>query len=174
MSFKMFIRYCFICAFICTATAEPLQYVGVIGDSIVLPCSSSNNEHSRHDIGVRWRQNGSVNVYDIIGGKYSEDHQDPRYKNRVETFPVAYEKGNFSLKLKKLIHTDAGKHQCFITHSFEAVTIQLTIQQAITESKEKLIVAAEEENQGAETRPKMMAMFLMVGINILMTNIKQL
>ncbi len=59
---------------------------GFIGGSVVLPCSSDEHGHEPQDIDVFWRHNGSKIVFDIIKGKDSVEQQDPRYKNRAETF----------------------------------------------------------------------------------------
>ncbi|KAL0159847.1 hypothetical protein M9458_043572, partial [Cirrhinus mrigala] len=66
-------------------------------------------------------------VYDIIKGEDSVELQDRRYKNRAETFPDDYLRGNFSIKLKNLQHTDAGKYNCFITPSNERETVELQV-----------------------------------------------
>uniref|UniRef100_A0A672K1R3 Ig-like domain-containing protein n=1 Tax=Sinocyclocheilus grahami TaxID=75366 RepID=A0A672K1R3_SINGR len=93
---------------------------GFIGGSVVLPCSSAEHDLKLQDINVLWRDKGSETVYDIIKGKDSVERQNPRYKNRAETFPEEYERGNFSLKLINLNHTDSGEFSCFITHSSDS------------------------------------------------------
>ncbi|KAL0148644.1 hypothetical protein M9458_056084 [Cirrhinus mrigala] len=101
----------------------------VIGGSVVLPCSSAEPDLKLQDTDVHWRQNGSIYIYDIIKGKFSDSmaEQDPRYKNRAETFPDEYLRGNFSIKLINLTHTDAGKYTCYIIPSNEQETVQLII-----------------------------------------------
>uniref|UniRef100_A0A671KW39 Ig-like domain-containing protein n=1 Tax=Sinocyclocheilus anshuiensis TaxID=1608454 RepID=A0A671KW39_9TELE len=89
----------------------------VIGGSVVLPCSSTQHDLELQDINVHWRHNGSKYVYDITKRKDSLEQQDPRYKNRAQTFPEEYERRNFSIKLINLTHADAGEFSCFITHS---------------------------------------------------------
>uniref|UniRef100_A0A672KE48 CD276 antigen homolog n=1 Tax=Sinocyclocheilus grahami TaxID=75366 RepID=A0A672KE48_SINGR len=107
-----------------------LQVPGVIGGSVVLPCSSTEPDQ---DTEVHWRQNGSKIVYDIIKGKDSVEQQEPRYKNRAETFPEEYKRGNFSIKLNDLQHTDAGKYTCLIAHSSEHKTVELIINETQTD-----------------------------------------
>ncbi|KAL1251127.1 hypothetical protein QQF64_018923 [Cirrhinus molitorella] len=58
--------------------------------------------------------------------------QDPENKNRVETFPQEYLKGNFSIKLNNLQHTDAGQYICYIKNSDEYQTIKLIINESIS------------------------------------------
>ncbi|RXN07790.1 V-set domain-containing T-cell activation inhibitor 1-like protein [Labeo rohita] len=94
----------------------------VIGSSVVLPCSSAKRDQ---DTEVHWRHNNSKIVYDIIKGEYSVALQDQQYKNRVETFPDEYERGNFSIKLNNLQHADAGEFSCFIKPSDKQETIKL-------------------------------------------------
>ncbi|XDV22037.1 hypothetical protein PO909_027010 [Leuciscus waleckii] len=100
---------------------------GNIGGFAVLPCSSIDNGFKHEDITVYWRHNSSQNVYDILKGKGSVEKQDPAYKNRAETFPNEYMKGNFSLKLNKLQYSDAGKYVCYITKAHQNPSTQLFI-----------------------------------------------
>uniref|UniRef100_A0A673FEB9 Ig-like domain-containing protein n=1 Tax=Sinocyclocheilus rhinocerous TaxID=307959 RepID=A0A673FEB9_9TELE len=99
----------------------------VIGGSVILPCSLSAQDLKLQDINVHWRQNGSKIVYDIVKGEDSVALQDSEFKNRAETFPDEYLRGNFSIKLNYLQHTDAGTYSCYITHSYEPKTVQLII-----------------------------------------------
>uniref|UniRef100_A0A673HS97 Ig-like domain-containing protein n=1 Tax=Sinocyclocheilus rhinocerous TaxID=307959 RepID=A0A673HS97_9TELE len=104
-----------------------LQVPGVIDGSVVLPCSSAQQDLKLQDINVHWRHNNREIVYDIIKGEDSVEKQDPQYKNRAETFPEEYKRGNFSIKLNNLQHTDAGKFSCFITPSNEQETVELRV-----------------------------------------------
>ncbi|XP_067272348.1 CD276 antigen homolog isoform X2 [Pseudorasbora parva] len=101
--------------------------VGFIGDSIVIPCSSEEHQPSIQDITVRWRYN-FLNVYDIIKGADSEEEQDPAYKNRVETFPKEYLKGNYSLRLNNLQNTDTGPYTCYIIEESIMQNVNLIIE----------------------------------------------
>ncbi|XP_016106879.1 uncharacterized protein [Sinocyclocheilus grahami] len=123
---------CFICVFAVLINKVCLQLTveAVIGGSVVLPCSSA--EHSKIDIDVSWRHNGSKIVFDIIPHSNSPVTQDPEYKNRTETFPQEYLRGNFSIKLNHLQHTDAGQYICYITHSSKYQTVQLIINGSIS------------------------------------------
>ncbi|XP_016388251.1 CD276 antigen homolog, partial [Sinocyclocheilus rhinocerous] len=125
-----------------------LQVPGVIDGSVVLPCSSAQQDLKLQDINVHWRHNNREIVYDIIKGEDSVEKQDPQYKNRAETFPEEYKRGNFSIKLNNLQHTDAGKFSCFITPSNEQETVELRVNESTTEKGNK---SMEQENQGQET-----------------------
>ncbi len=98
----------------------------VIGGSFV-SCFSTQHDLKLQDTDVHWRHNGSKIVFDIIKGEDSLEKQDQWYKNRVESFPEEYERGNFSIKLTVLTHADAGKYICLITPSNEQNTVQLII-----------------------------------------------
>ncbi|XP_058617129.1 CD276 antigen homolog isoform X2 [Onychostoma macrolepis] len=128
----MIFSCCFICVFASLVNKVSLQVTveAVFGGSVVLPFSSAQHDHKPRDIDVYWRHNGSKIVFDIIKGKASVDQQDPRYKNRVETFPEEYLRGNFSLKLINLQHTDAGKYTCLISHSSKHETVELIIKES--------------------------------------------
>uniref|UniRef100_A0A8C1IZR5 Ig-like domain-containing protein n=1 Tax=Cyprinus carpio TaxID=7962 RepID=A0A8C1IZR5_CYPCA len=104
-----------------------LQVTGDIGGSVLLPCSSTEPDLKPQDINVHWRHNGSKIVYDIVKAHYSLELQDQQYKNRVESFPDQYLKGNVSIKLNNLQHTDAGTYSCIITPSSDLHTVQIEI-----------------------------------------------
>ncbi|KAF4097839.1 hypothetical protein G5714_021847 [Onychostoma macrolepis] len=100
---------------------------GFTGGSVLLPCSSTQDDLKLQDINVHWRHNGSKIVCDIIKGEDSLELQDTVYKNRAETFSDGYLRGNFSVKLNNITHTDAGKYTCIITPSSELITVELII-----------------------------------------------
>uniref|UniRef100_A0A8C1R2M5 Ig-like domain-containing protein n=1 Tax=Cyprinus carpio TaxID=7962 RepID=A0A8C1R2M5_CYPCA len=99
-----------------TASEVSLQETveGFIGGSAVLPCSPEEPPITIQDIHVRWKIKYMQNVYEIINGQVSVEEQDQQYKNRVESFPEEYLRGNFSIKLYNLQHTDAGEYTCYI------------------------------------------------------------
>ncbi|KAL1251128.1 hypothetical protein QQF64_018924 [Cirrhinus molitorella] len=140
-NYNLILTCCIICVFAVLIKKVCLQVTveAVIGGSVVLPCSSAEHDHKLQDIEVSWRHNGSKIVFDIIPNNTSPVTQDPENKNRTETFPQEYLKGNFSIKLNNLQHTDAGKYICYITHSDEFKTVQLIINGS---------VSTEQENQG--------------------------
>uniref|UniRef100_A0A673HP10 CD276 antigen homolog n=1 Tax=Sinocyclocheilus rhinocerous TaxID=307959 RepID=A0A673HP10_9TELE len=115
----MIIGWCFICVFavLINKVSLDVKVVGFTGSSVVLPCSSIQHDLKPQDMHVLWRDKDSETIYDLIEGKDSLETQDPRYKNRAQTFPEEYERGNFSIKLSNLTHADAGEFNCFITHS---------------------------------------------------------
>lgn len=99
---------------------------GFIGDSAVLPCSPPLSEIQGlriQDVKVHWRDDEGKNVLDIIGGNKVVEEQAPEYKNRVETFPEEYKRGNFSIKLNSLQKTDARKYTCTFTEPFQDETV---------------------------------------------------
>ncbi len=100
---------------------------GVIGGSVVLPCSAREHQLRTEDITVHWRYGDRLIVYDIINGKGSVEEPDPQYKNRAESFSEEYMRGNFSIKLNNLQHTDAGKYQCYIIEESTIQTVKLHI-----------------------------------------------
>uniref|UniRef100_A0A671MXB3 CD276 antigen homolog n=1 Tax=Sinocyclocheilus anshuiensis TaxID=1608454 RepID=A0A671MXB3_9TELE len=125
----MIIRFYFMCVSAVLIHKVCLQVTveGVISGSVVLPCSSTQHDHKLQDIDVFWRHNGSKIVYDIIKGKNSVEQQEPRYKNRTETFLEEYKRGIFNIRLTALNHADAGEYTCLIAHSSEHKTVELII-----------------------------------------------
>ncbi|XP_048038779.1 CD276 antigen-like [Megalobrama amblycephala] len=145
----MIIGCCFICVFAVLINKVSLQETveAVISGSVVLRCSSTEHDHKLQDIDVNWRHNGSKNVYDIIKGQDSVVLQDQQYKKRTKTFPDEYLRGNFSIKLHNLTHTDAGKYICYITHSDEQRTVQLIIKESTAKGNK----SHDQTGQGEET-----------------------
>ncbi|XP_073700842.1 CD276 antigen homolog [Garra rufa] len=135
----MIISLYFICVFAVLINKVCLQVTvdAVIGGSVVLACSSAEHDLKPQDTDVHWRHNGSKIVFDIVKGKDSVQQQDPRYKNRTETFHSEYLKGNYSLKLRYLEHPDAGKYTCLISHSSEHLSVKLIINEPTTENETK-------------------------------------
>uniref|UniRef100_A0A673IRV8 Ig-like domain-containing protein n=1 Tax=Sinocyclocheilus rhinocerous TaxID=307959 RepID=A0A673IRV8_9TELE len=109
---------------------------GVIGGSVVLPCSSKEPQH-----------NETLKVYDIIKGKVSLEEQDSSYYNRTEIIREKYLNGNFSLKLNNVQHRDTGIYTCYITNEF-------LIQNCLTICLIFLSLCPAEFNQGAQARPE--------------------
>ncbi|XP_048024040.1 myelin-oligodendrocyte glycoprotein-like isoform X2 [Megalobrama amblycephala] len=127
----------FICVFAVLINKVFLQDTvveAVIGGSVVLPCSSTEQYHNLQDIHVFWRHNSSKIVHDIIPSSHSQEKQDSEYRNRTESFPEEYERGNFSIKLHNLIYADTGDYSCLISHSSEQPAVQLIIKESTAET----------------------------------------
>lgn len=105
--------------------------VGVIGGSVVLPCSSEEPQMTPEDITVNWKHLNRLKVYDVVKGKGSVEGQDPKYKNRVESDSEQHLRGNFSIKLRNLQYSDAGKYQCYIIKESVIQTVELEIEEPV-------------------------------------------
>ncbi|KAK2907132.1 hypothetical protein Q8A67_006117 [Cirrhinus molitorella] len=144
----MIIGCCFICVFavLINKVFLDIRVVGFIGGSVVLPCSSAEHDLKPQDINVVWRDKDSEAVYDLINGKAFVEQQDQRYKNRTQTFPDEYRRGNFSVKLINLTHSDEGEFNCLITHSADSKhqTVWLVINESTVETGNQ---STEEEKQ---------------------------
>uniref|UniRef100_A0A8C1R3R1 Ig-like domain-containing protein n=1 Tax=Cyprinus carpio TaxID=7962 RepID=A0A8C1R3R1_CYPCA len=126
---------------------------GFIGGSAVLPCSSEKPPITIQDITVRWRNKYDKIVYEIIDGQVSVEEQDQQYKNRVESFPEEYKRGDFSIKLYNLQHTDAGLYGCYIFMKKESVVFR---------SVELLIKEKQIPSEGTKPRPEMTVMIISI------------
>ncbi len=108
--------------------SDPVSVIveGFVGDVAVFFCSIPESEIQGkiEKFSVHWRhEDGGKKVCDIIDGNGTCQNQAPEYKNRVETFPEEYKKGNFSIKLNCLQKTDARKYHCYITGPTQNHTI---------------------------------------------------
>ncbi|XP_016326361.1 CD276 antigen homolog [Sinocyclocheilus anshuiensis] len=106
----------------------------VVGDSVILPCLYENQQRSTD---VLWRHNVSRRVLNIINGKPSTEKQDDMFKNRTESFPSEYSKGNYSIELKDLKLTHAGNYTCFFPKLNEKKMLQLVVREKPVEPTRK-------------------------------------
>ncbi|TRY87958.1 hypothetical protein DNTS_022776 [Danionella cerebrum] len=97
---------------------------GVTGGSVILPCSSTEDEIKPQDCNVYWRHNDTKRVCDIVKGEVLVAQQ---YSGRAEPFPEEYGSRNFSIKLLSLKQTDSGLFSCFITPTDEYKSIELIV-----------------------------------------------
>uniref|UniRef100_A0A671RLA0 Ig-like domain-containing protein n=1 Tax=Sinocyclocheilus anshuiensis TaxID=1608454 RepID=A0A671RLA0_9TELE len=93
---------------------DPVHITGVVGGSVILPCSYKERVLKPVEINVFWRYNESMVVYDIENGIPSTKGQDAMFKVRIESFTSEYENGNFSIRLQHLNFTDSGQFSCSI------------------------------------------------------------
>ncbi|KAA0712421.1 hypothetical protein E1301_Tti012978 [Triplophysa tibetana] len=131
---------------------------GVVGGFVVLPCSGSKDQPSIQEINLHWRHNESLNVYDIIKGVESVESQQPEYKNRTAMFSKEYLKGNFSLRLNNLRHTDAGTYSCFIMN----LSVIKKVELLISEKSE------DRSNHGAQQGAEKIVTVALLSISILL------
>lgn len=166
----MIVRIFIVFLFIHEASLE-VTVEGVVDGSVVLPCSGKADQRSIQDITVYWRHNETMVVYNIIKGKGSENDQESQYKNRTESFPEVYLKGNFSIQLNDLQETDTGKYSCFIVKESQEEIVKLIVKgrAEISEDKNnhKADKSEHQNNQGAQTRPEMIITMFLLPLSIL-------
>ncbi|XP_026099764.1 CD276 antigen homolog [Carassius auratus] len=127
----MIVRCCVIYLLLHLTSKVSLQdsantFDRVVGDSVTLPCIYVNQQPSTD---VLWRLNASIEVLNIIDGNPSTEKQDGIFRNRIESFPSEYAKGNYSIKLKDLNFNHAGIYTCFLQKSNEKKRMQLYIKE---------------------------------------------
>ncbi|MEQ2179297.1 hypothetical protein GOODEAATRI_023301 [Goodea atripinnis] len=83
---------------------------GFIGQSVLLPCTSSRSSA----VDVFWRDKDDKVLLDIKNDKPDPGSRDPKFKGRVSSFPEEYQKGNFSIITGKLELGDDGNYECTI------------------------------------------------------------
>lgn len=93
---------------------DSVKISGVVGDSVILPCSYKEGNLKTEEMNVFWRFKQTTNVYDIEKGIALTKDQNAMFKDRIESFPSEYADGNFSLKLSDLRLTDEGQFSCDI------------------------------------------------------------
>ncbi|KAF5896073.1 antigen like protein, partial [Clarias magur] len=102
-------------------SSQSVTVEAALGDSVILPCSSS-----RHEKDVFWRYRGTKVVYDIIDGKENFHDQDGEYRYRVKGFPSEFTKGNYSIRLSDVKLNDTGTYSCKIP-DFRTVRVEVKV-----------------------------------------------
>ncbi|XP_050951587.1 CD276 antigen homolog isoform X2 [Labeo rohita] len=98
---------------------------GVVGGSVILPCSFKERVLKPDEINVFWRYNDSKIVCDIEKGNFSTIDQDVLFKDRIESVSSQYGNGDFSIRLKHLKLTDNGVFSCFFTDKPKILKLQV-------------------------------------------------
>uniref|UniRef100_A0A3B4CAL4 Ig-like domain-containing protein n=1 Tax=Pygocentrus nattereri TaxID=42514 RepID=A0A3B4CAL4_PYGNA len=121
------IRCCLPLVFLLLIQKVSLQDVqAVVGDTVILPCSNSH-EALLGKVSVFWRFGDTITVYDIMDSSVNFDEQATSYKNRVDSFPAEWTKGNFSIKLRDVRKSDGGTYTCFLLNVNAKNKVQLTV-----------------------------------------------
>ncbi|XP_060767598.1 CD276 antigen homolog isoform X2 [Neoarius graeffei] len=122
----------------------------VIGGSVILLCSAG-----RYEKDVFWRHDNTKTVYDIIDGKENFHDQHSAYSGRVEVFQSEFTKGNYSIRLSDVKHTDAGIYSCQIPGS-RTLQVDLKVQEyAVRDERHKFAPTS----RGARRRPDTCLLF---------------
>ncbi|KAM4601824.1 CD276 antigen homolog isoform 1-T2 [Polymixia lowei] len=90
-----------------------LRVWGLTGQDVLLPCVYSGSKPLK-SITVFWRGRDDRHVYDILNNVPDFSGQDSRFRDRTDSFPNEYSKGNFSILLRKVKVQDSGRYDCFI------------------------------------------------------------
>ncbi|XP_072526972.1 myelin-oligodendrocyte glycoprotein-like [Salminus brasiliensis] len=115
-----------VCLVLITHEASLQEIKAVVGDSVILPCSNSD-EALKTTATVYWRYKDSKTVYDIIRGEAQFDEQEPAFKGRVESFPDEWRNGNFFIRLRDVRKSDSGPYTCFIPLISHQTRVYLTV-----------------------------------------------
>ncbi|KAF4097935.1 hypothetical protein G5714_021943 [Onychostoma macrolepis] len=106
---------------------DPAEIIGGVGGSVILPCSYKERVLNTEEINVFWRYNNSVVVIDIEKGIPLTKEQDAMFKDRIDSFPSDYKKGNFSIRLEHLSFTSIGEFSCFIQNVDKEYKLRLQV-----------------------------------------------
>ncbi|XP_056116583.1 CD276 antigen homolog isoform X2 [Rhinichthys klamathensis goyatoka] len=140
---------------------DPVPVSGVVGGSVILPCSYKERKLKTEEINVFWRYKQKTIVYDIENGSPLTENQDAMFKGRIEGFPSEHADGNFSLRLSDLRLTDEGQFSCFILNVKKEHKLTLLVRaMPTTVSTPKSTVNARSSSMRAQ--PEGVATFLLL------------
>ncbi|TRY93799.1 hypothetical protein DNTS_012175 [Danionella cerebrum] len=145
--------------------------ISAVGESVILPCLQQDL-----DTNVFWRHKGSAKVINIMKGKEVTEGQSEIFKDRIQTFPSEYSKGNYSIKLSDVEYAHEGTYSCFIVESntekkIDLVVNEKTVRPTKTATMEKSPQAPfSEENSSAEGQPPkvLMLQITVLGLALLL------
>ncbi|RLV64038.1 hypothetical protein DV515_00017658 [Chloebia gouldiae] len=112
-------------------SAPKIPVLGIIGDSVVLPCQVGSRPIPE-DFSVRWTFHGQsqripVGSYDRKGPR---EEPDERYRGRAEFFQGELRAGNVSLLLRDVRSSDQGSYGCQVSFQDESREVLLELEVA--------------------------------------------
>ncbi|NP_001077321.1 uncharacterized protein LOC570464 precursor [Danio rerio] len=120
-----------------------------VGDTIILPCQIQPGITD-----VLWRHNVSWKVLNVIDGKPSIEEQFDIFKNRAESFPSEYAKGNYSVMLKDVEFDHAGRYTCFFPELNVEKLVELLVKEKPTEPISKPTIKDTETQKATNSSVK--------------------
>ncbi|KAK2857235.1 hypothetical protein Q5P01_005970 [Channa striata] len=87
------------------------QATGDIGGDVLLSCVY-REEDLPNKVSAFWRDKDDNVVLDIKNNVPETSWQNPKFRDRVTSFPDLYKAGNFSIVLSNLQKSDSGVYQC--------------------------------------------------------------
>lgn len=145
-----------------------LQFVGVVGGSVILPCSYQERELKPEEMNVFWRYSQSKVVFNIEKGSPSIKKQDAMFKDRIESFPSEYMEGNFSIRLLNLMPTDAGQFLCGIADELKEYRLTLQVKEPPTTPPTTVSTPSDKRNSSVKTQPEGIVTFLIAVLEFLL------
>ncbi|XP_033864404.3 CD276 antigen-like isoform X2 [Acipenser ruthenus] len=108
---------------------------GEIGKTVMLPCSHTAvpKERQRNVI-IYWQTKDEEVVHAFSKGKEDLQYLDEAYENRTRIFPDQLEKGDFSLQIAPVRHTDANVYICFFSDGSGSMSNLCTVKLEVAAS----------------------------------------
>lgn len=108
---------------------------GEIGKTVTLPCSLTAvlKERQEHLV-IYWQTKDEDVVHEFSKGKEDLQHLDEAYKNRTRIFLDQLEKGNLSLQIAPVRHTDDNVYICYFNDDRGPMSNPCTIKLEVTAS----------------------------------------
>ncbi|XP_047433121.1 uncharacterized protein LOC125001242, partial [Mugil cephalus] len=100
--------------YLSTASCQSEDVRGFLSDDVLLPCVHGDVRNVPDKVNVFWRDKDNKIVLNIEDSIEHTEFQNPRFKDRVSSFPEKYKKGNFSIVMKDLKPEDEGVYWCHI------------------------------------------------------------
>ncbi|XP_033867207.1 CD276 antigen homolog [Acipenser ruthenus] len=120
---------------VCQGKSWDTVISGEIGKTVTLPCSLTAVLKERQELLViYWQTKDEDVVHEFSKGKEDLQHLGEAYKNRTRIFLDQLEKGNFSLQIAPVRHTDDNVYICYFNDGRGPMSNPCTVKLEVTAS----------------------------------------
>ncbi|CAH2275432.1 NLRC3-like isoform X1 [Pelobates cultripes] len=89
---------------------------GIVEEDVLLPCAIKyEDEFDLKKLVVNWQTENDTVVHSFFYGEDHPEYQGIIFQGRTQMFLQEFPKGNLSLLLKRLKHSDSGKYVCYVS-----------------------------------------------------------
>ncbi|XP_041115351.1 CD276 antigen-like [Polyodon spathula] len=120
---------------VCQGNSWDTVIRGEIGKTVTLPCNHTAVQKERQEnVMIYWQTDDDDVVHEFSKGKEELQHLGEAYKNRTRIFPDELGKGNFSVQIAPVRHTDANIYICYFNNAGGSMSNPCIIKLEVTAS----------------------------------------
>ncbi|XP_041128609.1 CD276 antigen homolog [Polyodon spathula] len=120
---------------VCQKNSWDIVIRGEIGKTVMLPCIHKAVPKERQgNVMIYWQTEDDDVVHEFSKGKEGLQYLGEAYKNRTIIFTDQLEKGNFSVQIAPVRHTDANVYICYFNDARSSMLNPCTVKLEVTAS----------------------------------------